>query len=408
MNRQTHRARRRMRARAGVMLAWLLAALALFPLRALAQGSHEIPDLGRKGSITFEMRDAQGKVVPGGKLGVYTVATVVADDGFRFAYTDAFKGFSEDAYVAEDADVAALAESLAAYAGSQGLAAQAVSVGTDGNATLGEVGLGLYLVVQVQNAPGYRSVSPFTVTVPYAADLSDPDDAYVYDVLARPKCGVVAEADPALALLPQLEKVVSGTGAPTDVRFEFALTRLDATNPLPADAEGFVSLSGNTLTVTRTGAGTLDLGTLTFEAAGTYAYTLSEAAGDAVGFTYDASSYWIAFTVVQDGDALKVERAVVRDGSATGEVLFEGTEADAYTCVFENTYRGGEVTPDPDPDPDPTPKPRPRPKPQPSTPSRPTRGLLARTGDYLAPIGVLVAVGIVLVVVGVVRKRRRA
>lgn len=374
--------------RTGTLLAVLLAAVALLPARALAQGTHEFPDTSRTGSIIFEMRDAQGDAVPGGELAVYQVATVTVDNGFHFTYTSDFADYAEDATIAEDADVAAMAEALTAYALSNGLTGQAVTIGSDGNATLGDLELGVYLVVQTQNAPGYRFISPFTVTIPYAEDLSDPNDVYVYDVLARPKCGTVAKMPPCDAGLPLLEKIVSGTGAPTDTSFEFMLTRLDSASPLPNGVEGFVSLSGDTLTVRRSGAGTLELGTLTFEEAGSYVYTLSEVKGSASGYTYDTTVYRIEYTVVEQDNALLVSEAVVRKGGASGEKLFEGTDASKYTCVFDNPY--GETPPSKTPPKKPTPK-----------------GPLAKTGDYLLPLGGLVALGIVLVIVGVVRKRRR-
>ncbi len=386
-----------LRARTGTLLAVLLAAVALLPLRALAQGTHEFPDTSRTGSIIFEMRDAQDKAVPGGKVAVYQVATVTVDNGFHFTYTSDFADYATEATIAEDADVAAMAEGLAAYASSKGLAGQTVTIDGNGDATLGGLDLGVYLVVQTENAPGYRSISPFTVTIPYAEDLTDPNDQYVYDVLARPKCGTVSEVEPCTAPLPVLEKQVSGTGAPSDTSFDFTLTRLDPANPMPTGTEGFVSLVGDTLTVRRSGAGTINLGVLTFEEAGSYAYTLSEVEGNASGYTYDTTVYHIEYTVVEQAGSLVVSKVVVRKGGASGDVVFDGTDASTYTCVFANPY--DDETPPPSEPPAP---------PKKTPPKKGPSGFLARTGDYLLPIGALLLIGVVLVVVGVVRKRRNS
>jgi pilin isopeptide linkage protein/LPXTG-motif cell wall-anchored protein len=89
-------------------------------------------------------------------------------------------------------------------------------------------------------------------------------------------------------------------------------------NPMPEETE-----------VTIYGASPFEFGDMTFEWPGEYYYTISEAAGDAMGFTYD-TAIWTAKVTVTDMDGyLVAETTYVSDADA------ETIEAQA---VFTNTY----------------------------------------------------------------------
>ena len=72
--------------------------------------------------------------------------------------------------------------------------------------------------------------------------------------------------------------------------------------------------------------GTVEMPALTFDAAGTYAYRLSEAPGDRGGVTYDGAVYDVTATVTDDGaGALDVAWSVEKGGEALEAVTFRNS-----------------------------------------------------------------------------------
>ncbi len=134
---------------------------------------------------------------------------------------------------------------------------------------------------------------------------------------------------------PVLEKEVEGTGAPAQ-RFEFELRALDGA-PLP-DGE-----SGDTLRFYLDGAGTVKLGKFRFDQTGTYRYAVTETAGSAAGWTFDATRYIMTFTVTEQEEGLVVSREITVDGGETASRL-----------LFHNKYTSPDPPNPPGPDePDP-------------------------------------------------------
>lgn len=85
-----------------------------------------------------------------------------------------------------------------------------------------------------------------------------------------------------------VKKNLTGNATPSDKMFSFKLTATGSA-PMPASD-----------TVTITGAKTASFGEITYNAAGTYAYTLKEVKGNDPGYTYDASEKTITVTVTDD------------------------------------------------------------------------------------------------------------
>ncbi len=118
---------------------------------------------------------------------------------------------------------------------------------------------------------------------------------------------------------PVIEKIVEGPGAPQR-RFEFLL-RAENGGPMP---------EGSTDGVKRLyldGSGTVELGTFNFTEPGEYIYTVTEAAGNGAGWTYDATQYTLKYIVVEIDGELEVRLELTRNGGEPANRL-----------VFRNKY----------------------------------------------------------------------
>lgn len=140
------------------------------------------PDLSRTGSITLSIVDPDSKVgVGGGAFSLYRVATVRLDNDadYSFELTEDFAPSGE----ALDTLDGELARRLSSYALANGLhEVGSLEVVDSGIVRFSDLDLGLYLLVQTKAADGYRSVSPFLVSLPL-----EEDGTLVYDVDASPK-----------------------------------------------------------------------------------------------------------------------------------------------------------------------------------------------------------------------------
>jgi pilin isopeptide linkage protein len=157
--------------------------------------------------------------------------------------------------------------------------------------------------------------------------VSDP----VYDTQQAPKFANMYKVAPAAIALPTATKTVSGDESDAYPTFTFAVEALDGA-PAPEGADGVV------LTRTLEGPGTVDFGSITFADEGTYRYRISETAGDADGWAYDATVYTVTYRVIDAGDGtFAVERSIVKDAS--------GEAADAI--AFQNDYTAPAAPDDP-------------------------------------------------------------
>ena len=95
--------------------------------------------------------------------------------------------------------------------------------------------------------------------------------------------------------------------------FVFELKALDGA-PMPA------GVSGATMTGTATKANpVVNFGDITYEAAGTYNYTITEQNGGADGVTYDTTEHTVTVTVSKDKDTNELSISIVYDGKEGDE-----------------------------------------------------------------------------------------
>ncbi len=151
--------------------------------------AHDVPDFEDSGSITVHLED-DGKKLSSGTLTFYRVGEIVSTNGnYHFRPSGAFADWGK---TLEDENSPELAESLLDYAEKRNITGETVKI-YDGTVRY-EVGvdqLGLYLVAQHEAATGYNSVDPFLIAVP-----NWENGAYVYDVNATPKMGVLTASPP--------------------------------------------------------------------------------------------------------------------------------------------------------------------------------------------------------------------
>lgn len=168
-----------------------------------AAENQEKPDLDRLGSIsiTFTYYDKNTNttkpVTGGNSVGLYKVADIVADNGYKFLADERFAGAGEIPDTDESLDAANLnlAKKMAAIA--EGYAFDVPSVETDsqGRVSFGGLEVGLYLVKQDAQGTGDNRmvITPFLITIPQ----KNPDGSLIYDVDAAAKpIGVAKEEVP--------------------------------------------------------------------------------------------------------------------------------------------------------------------------------------------------------------------
>ena len=128
-----------------------------------------------------------------------------------------------------------------------------------------------------------------------------------------------------LPFVPSVEKQITGEAPLTNETFSFSLA-LASANPA-----GGAVLPANT-TVSVIGAGTASFDAITFRAAGTYSFTITEVKGNAQGYTYDDSVWTLTVKTKLDNGQL------VLDG--TPEYKQDGLLGASNTtgAVFENEF----------------------------------------------------------------------
>ena len=155
--------------------------------------SHEMLDPDRIGSIsiTFTYYDETAKttkpVTGGNSVGLYKVANVIVDNGFKFVTDERFAGAGTipDTDEALDAANLDLAEKMAATAKSYAYDVQPKAMDAQGKVSFEGLEVGLYLVVQAAQGEGDNKfvLTPFLITIPQ----KNPDGSLVYDVDAQSK-----------------------------------------------------------------------------------------------------------------------------------------------------------------------------------------------------------------------------
>ena len=326
----------------------LLIACLMLLTTVLAAASDGMPDLGKNGSCSIHVtlrEKASGNPIGGGTLELIKVAGITADRPGEFTPELSFIGAKLD--LSGDADLSApsLASSIALYADNEGVSGTRQNVDSSGNVDFTGLDLGVYLVVDRVPAEGYNTIKPFLVTVPMKENGS-----YVYNVDASPKPERLTGISPVTSACPVISKaldVPGGEANATEIQkyymkispFEFRFTRLDQDSPMPVNTTGssssggaVVSQTNDALVVTREGPGSLDIGTIAFSAPGEYYYQVSEIKGSG-NYIYDTNSFVVRYLVEREGDALVVKNVSIHAGDANGELV------SGMTVSYTNSYR---------------------------------------------------------------------
>ena len=144
-----------------------------------------------------------------------------------------------------------------------------------------------------------------------------------------------------MTLQPAVKKTLEGHELPDNTvekTFTFTLEE-DSSNPadgavLPTNTKLTISVNGQSLPQTATG----NFDAITFTKAGTYTFTIREAAGTEPGYTYDESS-WTLTVVVEDDKEGTLTIASKTYGS---DQPVPGTKANE--AVFTNRYQPASIT----------------------------------------------------------------
>lgn len=160
-------------------------------------------DVNKTGSVSVTLKDPKtGAAVCAGKIGMYKIADVVAEDGdYRFAAVSKFE--SMDGKLGDVGQSKAFDQDLSnkllqlAKAGKLSPDYPGVSPNQQGTVTFNNLSVGLYLVVQTEAAivkttdkTTTYTVTPFLVTVPLLSD-----GALQYDVNAAPKMDMSSKTE---------------------------------------------------------------------------------------------------------------------------------------------------------------------------------------------------------------------
>ncbi len=332
------------------------------------------PDYTKKGSVTVDIREADGKTVAGGSLTVIPVADAAYDGGNNlFVYREEFAecGLDLQRIDAEENGAPGLAEELAAWVGEKGLTGTEREIDKDGKVVFEELPLGLYLFIQKTPAEGYESVHPFLVTLP----LWD-GEKLVYDVEAGPKVGTATGLTYIEPPVKKVFKAKRGT-LPKDETFNFRMVPEKKEDPMPAPEGSVSDKETGAITVSHE-AGTFSFGKIWFsteDIGKTYIYTISELSGKNSKITYDKTVYKLKVEVAKNAETGKIECKT----SVTGN---SGKKASGI--VFTNVYDN---------------------PPTPSTPGKPGKPSLPKTGQLWWPVPIFALAGVLFFAFGRVRSR---
>ena len=144
--------------------------LALFlawtaPLTAAASNREQFPDIERLGSITatFTYYDKDsGETLPvsgGNSVGLFKVANVIIDDGFRYVVDPRFASVGEIPSTSEELDRLniELASKMAKIAENLDFDHGPVEMDSNGTASFSDLEIGLYLVMQAKQGTGDKN-----------------------------------------------------------------------------------------------------------------------------------------------------------------------------------------------------------------------------------------------------------
>ncbi len=164
---------------------------------------------------------------------------------------------------------------------------------------------------------------------------------------------------------PEVKKKITGENVPSGKTFEFEIAAVTEHAPLPKNTTASVEDEG-----------TAYFDPITFTAAGTYEYTITERDSGASGFTYDTAKHTMTVTAAKESGALKVI-SVKYDGDQDRLTITNTYEKPSEPDKPSEPSKpsggggGGSTKPDPKPTPEPD-KPVDSTDPEPDTPTTPT------------------------------------
>ena len=206
------RIRRLVRAVAALSMCLVLSVTGM----AASAAESEMPDLDREGSLSITFTYGGEPISDGNKVGIFKVADVVVDNGFKFAWNGEFAAVGA---MPEDLDAVngQLAEKLVNIAKDKKvpLYRNSQELDSNGKVTFGDLPVGLYLVVHTKKTEITLSdktkvvytINPFLVSIPQK------DDGQLnYDVVTKPKVSPDKEVTPPKKIVPPPPKRVPQTG----------------------------------------------------------------------------------------------------------------------------------------------------------------------------------------------------
>ncbi|MCQ2512136.1 MAG: Cna B-type domain-containing protein [Lachnospiraceae bacterium] len=104
---------------------------------------------------------------------------------------------------------------------------------------------------------------------------------------------------------PPIVKKIMGDTPSSPETFTFVFKGEKDNNPMP---EGSF---GNTKEVSIIGAGSIEIGKITFTEPGKYIYKIAEKDSGAKGYTYDNTVYLLTYTIIQQDDELLISREII-------------------------------------------------------------------------------------------------
>lgn len=372
----------------------ICAALAvLFAVAALMPAGAAI-DTSRTGSVTFTITSSDtGEAIGGGSIAVYRVASVDSSGTYTPESDFASLDLDVNTIAADETAWSAAAETIALYIKNYGLedTATVVPIDEKGNATLKDVTLGLYAVLQNEAPKGYTAFKPFILPLPYQNG-----DELQYSLYARPKGSSKIPAEEKTVVFPSVSKTVKGAEETLQTEFRFKFKALQQGYPKIVNASGAVENGGDVVSqnedeiIVRTiGEGSADIGSITFETPGDYYFEASEINTHEPGYQYDKTVYWCKYTIAynEERNALTLSGVTIKTDDANGRVLYEGKEQPALSFDFVNYLNT---------------------TPSKGTPTDDTidKGPLPQTGQVWWPMIILAVSGTFCVLFGVILMRR--
>jgi hypothetical protein len=175
------------------------------PLTAIpvSAAENEVPDLDRTGSLTItykyynEKTNETESVSGGNSVGLFKVAEVVADNGYRFKVDNRFASVGEIPATSEELDAVNndLAGKMEEIAKNYDFDVAPQETDANGQVSFDGLEVGMYLVMQSARGEGENRyfLSPFLITIPYR----NADGSLAYDISADAKpIGVYKELVP--------------------------------------------------------------------------------------------------------------------------------------------------------------------------------------------------------------------